>query len=79
MQKTRVELENGDISMEELDASIQAFRLQPTRIECMIGGPDESVMWDRWEWMADTEDTNGPTTNVDDVLVWKDPTHLVPH
>jgi hypothetical protein len=43
MQKARIELENGDVSQEELEGCIRAFRFQPDRLECMIGGP-ESVM-----------------------------------
>lgn len=73
MQKTRIELENGDISMEELEASIRAFRLRPDRLECMIGGP-ESVMWDRWEWLRDTKN-DGPRGSIE----WNEPKHLIPH
>jgi hypothetical protein len=43
MQKARIELENGDVSQEELEGCIRAFRFQPDRLECMIGGP-ESIM-----------------------------------
>lgn len=73
MQRTRIELENGDISMEELDQSIRAFRLIPDRVECMLGGPD-TIMWDRWEWLRDRSvDSEGGS------IVWHDPKHLVPH
>lgn len=72
MQRTRMELENGDVSQEELNASVQAFRFKPDRLECMFGGPD-SVMWDRWEWLRDkTESTEG-------ALQWNDAQHLHPH
>jgi hypothetical protein len=74
VQKTRVELENGDISLEELDQSVQAFRLKPDRIECMLGGPD-SITWDRWEWLRDLESDGGTGS----AILWSDPKHLVPH
>mmetsp|Transcript_18655 Transcript_18655/g.45054 ORF Transcript_18655/g.45054 Transcript_18655/m.45054 type:complete len:271 (+) Transcript_18655:91-903(+) len=41
MQKTRIEYENGDISMEEIDGAIRAFRFHPSRMECMAGGPGQ--------------------------------------
>jgi hypothetical protein len=74
VQKTRVELENGDISLEELDQSIHAFRLKPDRVECMIGGPD-SITWDRWEWLRDAESESDASS----AISWSDPKHLVPH
>ena len=49
MQKTRRELESSDISMDELERCIAAYRFEPERLELRFGGPD-SVMWDRWEW-----------------------------
>lgn len=73
MQKARIELENGDVSIQELEASIHAFRFQPDRLECMIGSTD-SVMWERWEWLRD--DSEGPPTGD---IAWNDPTRLVPH
>lgn len=78
MQRTRVELENGDISMEELDQSISAFRLKPDRVECMLGGPD-TVMWDRWEWLRDVDEIGGDEEHFGDLVAWKDPKRLVPH
>lgn len=72
MQKTRVELENGDVSTEELDECIQGFRFQPDRMECMIGGP-EIIMWERWEWFRDEE--GSPFGAID----WNDAKRLVPH
>jgi hypothetical protein len=65
MQRTRNELEQGKISLEEMNEAISAFRLKPDRMEYMHGGPD-TVMWDRWEWMRDE---NG----------WVEPKHLIPH
>jgi len=49
IQSTRLAYENGQISQETLEESIQYFRFRPQRLECMIGGPD-SVLWNRWEW-----------------------------
>jgi len=74
MQKTRIELENGDISMNELKECIAAFRFQPNRMECMLGGPD-TVMWDRWEWLRDPDSA----LDVKEPVVWADAKHLVPH
>jgi hypothetical protein len=73
MQKARVELENGDVSQEELEGSIRAFRFQPDRLECMVGGP-EQVMWERWEWSRD-ESEGAPTG----AIAWDEPKQLVPH
>jgi len=67
MQKTRLELENGDISDQEIDDAIRAFRFHPSRLECTIGGPD-SILWDRWEWLKD--ESSGQ---------WKDGTPLLSH
>eukprot|EP00526_Cylindrotheca_closterium_P019654 CAMPEP_0113635018 /NCGR_PEP_ID=MMETSP0017_2-20120614/18244_1 /TAXON_ID=2856 /ORGANISM="Cylindrotheca closterium" /LENGTH=234 /DNA_ID=CAMNT_0000545761 /DNA_START=162 /DNA_END=866 /DNA_ORIENTATION=+ /assembly_acc=CAM_ASM_000147 len=67
IQSTRLALENGEISDETLDESIQVFRFRPSRLECMIGGPD-SVLWNRWEWQ-----TNG---SGDD---WNPAKALLPH
>ena len=75
MQKTRIELENGDISMNELKECIAAFRFQPNRMECMLGGPD-TVMWDRWEWLRDPTDA---ALDAKEPVVWADAKHLVPH
>jgi hypothetical protein len=73
MQKARIELENGDVSTDELEECIRAFRFQPDRLECMIGGP-ESVMWERWEWLRD-ESEGAPTG----AIAWNEPKRLVPH
>lgn len=73
MQKTRRELESGDISMEELERCIIAYRFEPERLELMFGGPD-SVMWDRWEWLRDTQGDAERGS-----IAWVDPKHLVPH
>jgi len=67
IQATRVHLENGEISKEELAESLRAFRFKPTRVERMVGGPD-AVMWDRWEWLRENEDAN-----------WSEPNHLLPY
>lgn len=68
IQRTKYQLENGEIEMDELATCIHAFRLKPLRVECMLAGPDSSVMWDRWEWLRES--------HLDE---WKDPKQLVPH
>jgi hypothetical protein len=73
MQRARLELEKGDVSQEELEGCIRAFRFQPDRLECMLGGP-ESVMWERWEWLRD-ESEGAPTG----AIAWNKPKRLVPH
>ncbi|KAL3937513.1 MAG: hypothetical protein SGBAC_007405 [Bacillariaceae sp.] len=60
IQSTRLAYENGEISDAAVEESIQAFRFKPSRLECMIGGPD-SVLWNRWEWQ--TNDENNDTWN----------------
>jgi hypothetical protein len=72
VQKTRADLENGNVSPDELEDSIMAFRLVPERLERMVGGPDHLVM-DRWEWVA----VGGLDTRGKD-LDWSDPRHLLP-
>ena len=77
LQRTRLELEQGAVSPQELADTVQAFRWQPDRLECMRGGPD-SVMWDRWEWTRKrqaAEDNNGLLL----LLLFDDPRPLVPH
>ena len=70
-QKTRLELENDQLSAEELAGSIQAFRFCPDRLERMHGSPD-TVMWDRWEWLR--------APNSEEVSIsWNAPKHLLPH
>eukprot|EP00565_Helicotheca_tamesis_P000567 CAMPEP_0185729602 /NCGR_PEP_ID=MMETSP1171-20130828/6524_1 /TAXON_ID=374046 /ORGANISM="Helicotheca tamensis, Strain CCMP826" /LENGTH=225 /DNA_ID=CAMNT_0028398481 /DNA_START=233 /DNA_END=910 /DNA_ORIENTATION=- len=66
VQKTRIELENGDITHDEMSQSIAAYRYIPNRMERMIGGPDH-IMWDRWEWNRE----NGGE--------WLEPRHLLPY
>ena len=73
MQKTRVELENGDISLGVLEKCIAAYRFQPNRLECMLGGPD-TVMWDRWEWLRDDDGDKPKGT-----IAWAEPKLLIPH
>jgi hypothetical protein len=74
MQQTRLELENGDVTLEELNECIRAFRLQPERIEGMWASPDSSVMWDRWEWLRDSA---GDCP--EGLMGWQPPRNLVPH
>jgi len=50
VQQTRIDLENGNISYQEMESSIKAWRFIPDRIERMIGSPDKT-MWERWEWL----------------------------
>jgi len=69
VQKTRQELENGNVPPEEIEATIIAFRFVPDRMERMVGGPD-MVTWDRWEWLLQN-DTDG-------VQSW-DVRHLLPY
>lgn len=75
MQKTRIQLENGDVTLEELDECIRAFRLQPERLECMWASQDSSVMWDRWEWQQDVAQLESP----EGAIAWKPPRNLIPH
>jgi len=67
MQTTRNDLENRKISIDEMDRYIIAFRFKPRRLEYMSGGPD-TIMWDRWEWLYNTNDGS-----------WANPNHLIPH
>ena len=71
MQRTRTQLENGNVSAGELDECVRAFRFEPDRLECMYGGPD-TIMWDRWEWHRDKSAPSGAS-------LWKDANNLVPH
>ena len=86
MQQTRQELDNGQISMNELQECIRPLRLQPDRVECMLGGPDSTVMWNRWEWSrlkqqqrGSVHTTTTTTTTTKDPLIWSNPRQLVPH
>eukprot|EP00586_Coscinodiscus_wailesii_P016656 CAMPEP_0172501824 /NCGR_PEP_ID=MMETSP1066-20121228/153880_1 /TAXON_ID=671091 /ORGANISM="Coscinodiscus wailesii, Strain CCMP2513" /LENGTH=184 /DNA_ID=CAMNT_0013276831 /DNA_START=285 /DNA_END=839 /DNA_ORIENTATION=+ len=67
IQSTRNELEAGSVPLEELNESIQAFRFCPSRVELMVGGPDQ-VMWNRWEWKL-----------LGDGKEWSKPIHILPH
>lgn len=67
IQQTKNDLEAGSISIEDLKASIDAFRFCPTRIELMVGGPDH-VMWNRWEWLRSEDGSD-----------WYEPEHILPH
>jgi hypothetical protein len=73
VQKTRLEVEAGQISEEELEASLRAFRFYPDRIECMHGSPD-TLLWDRWEWQRDNEG-DCPEGS----LAWRAAQQLIPH
>ncbi|CAB9527171.1 expressed unknown protein [Seminavis robusta] len=72
-QKTRLELENNEVSEEELEKSIQAFRFLPDRLERMHGGPD-SILWERWEWLR-----SASAAESEGAIPWNDPMHLLPH
>mgnify|MGYP005847389803 CR=1 FL=1 len=74
MQRTRLELENGEVCIEELDECMRAFRFQPDRIECMWASPDSSVLWDRWEWERD-QAADCP----EGTIAWQMARNLVPH
>lgn len=39
LQKTRLELENGQVTHEELESSVCGIRFRPSRIEFMSGSP----------------------------------------
>ena len=67
IQATRLAFENGQITDEDLEDSIQTFRFRPKRLECMIGGPD-SILWNRWEWQMN--DSNN---------AWDPAKALLPH
>jgi len=67
VQTTRLDLENGYVSNEEIEDSVQAYRFHPNRVERMIGSPDRVVM-DRWEWNI--------SENGDD---WKEKAPLLPY
>jgi hypothetical protein len=49
VQQARIDLENSNIYLKELNGCIQAWRFVPTVMEKMKGGPDE-IMWDRLEF-----------------------------
>ena len=72
VQKVRLELENGDVTMEELEQCVEAFRFQPDRLETMVGSPD-SLFWERWEWLRDTDAGDEAS------IVWNEANRLVPH
>ena len=44
VQKARQELESGQVSAEELEASVSALRFRPLRIEYMRGGPGRWIV-----------------------------------
>ena len=67
VQKTRVDLENGRIADEELEACLGAWTFEPRRMERMQGGPD-AIMWDRWEWLRSADGKN-----------WAEANHILPY
>eukprot|EP00563_Minutocellus_polymorphus_P017397 CAMPEP_0197716650 /NCGR_PEP_ID=MMETSP1434-20131217/1463_1 /TAXON_ID=265543 /ORGANISM="Minutocellus polymorphus, Strain CCMP3303" /LENGTH=270 /DNA_ID=CAMNT_0043301041 /DNA_START=52 /DNA_END=864 /DNA_ORIENTATION=+ len=67
VQKTRVDLENGRIADEELEACLGAWTFEPRRLERMDGGPD-AIMWNRWEWLLS-----------DDGKDWTEANHILPY
>uniref|UniRef100_A0A7S1FZV2 Uncharacterized protein n=1 Tax=Corethron hystrix TaxID=216773 RepID=A0A7S1FZV2_9STRA len=74
VQEARLELANGEISMDEIKEAVQAFRFEPERLEYMTGSPDQ-VCWDRWEWLRPA----GRSINKDGSLAWDEPMHLLPY
>ena len=68
VQKTRVDLENGRIADEELEACLGAWTFEPRRMERMQGGPD-AIMWDRWEWLRSAGDEKS----------WAEANHILPY
>ena len=56
------ELEQGWVSLDELEQSVQVLRLVPTRIELLANGPE---IWERFEWTRNTsdDDISGRTEN----------------
>jgi len=79
MQTVRQELEQGQVSRQELEDCIHPFRLQPERVECMIASPDNHVMWDRWEWLHQNYDNNSTGSSSWQATDWNDAVLLVPH
>jgi len=67
VQTTRYEFETGIIGKEEMSENIEAWRFVPTRMERMVGSPDK-IMWDRWEWLRDSETGS-----------WHSPNNLLPY
>mmetsp|Transcript_22206 Transcript_22206/g.44068 ORF Transcript_22206/g.44068 Transcript_22206/m.44068 type:complete len:294 (-) Transcript_22206:201-1082(-) len=52
VQRTRQQLEKGDLTKEEIEKGIMAVRFVPYHMERLVGGPDQ-VMWERWQWDRD--------------------------
>mmetsp|Transcript_28508 Transcript_28508/g.53926 ORF Transcript_28508/g.53926 Transcript_28508/m.53926 type:complete len:294 (+) Transcript_28508:274-1155(+) len=52
VQRTRQQLEKGDLTKEEIEKGIMAARFVPYHMERLVGGPDQ-VMWERWQWDRD--------------------------
>jgi len=66
VQQTRRDFQNKEIPKRELNHCMKAWNFVPTRMEKMIGGPDE-IMWDRWEYVKE----EGSST-------WCKPRHIMP-
>lgn len=67
VQQARAEYANSQLSVDELNRCIQAWRFIPNEMEKMTGGPDE-IMWDRWEFAREEGSMN-----------WREPRHLMPY
>jgi len=76
MQRARVEAESGKLSFEEQDASMQALRFVPYRLECMSGGP-ETIMWERLQWKR--AEPNSENSEDWKNAEWNTPDGLLPH
>jgi len=48
-------------------------------VECMLGGPDSAVMWDRWEWLRKSAADAADGGSAEDGIAWNDPKRLIPH
>lgn len=67
VQQTRRELENGNVTREELEEAIIAFRFFPNRMERLQGGCD-LLTWDRWEWKMQTDEKGYSSWDVRQLL-----------
>ena len=52
VQQTRLDLDNDEVSMMELEEAVRGWRFVPIQVERMVGGPDQ-MMWDRSEWVRE--------------------------
>lgn len=74
VQGARAHLEKGDVSIDEINDSVEAFRFIPDRIEQMKGGPDK-IIWDRWQWKRIHNDNDKNESE----LEWSKPIQLLPY